>query len=203
MNILFTNYKGGTGKSSLSFNLSAFTGYRYITNDTTVPNDPDIIQIAPRLKRIPKELQFPDCTIYDFGAMSTQLDPKVSHALKLCDLVVIPTLTDQRSLQATIDTVRLILPSGKPFVVIINNFTQKKKYQRAQMRLREVLGEIPIYGIRHTTLFEWVAEYGREWLITVNHQKGVARLLKTKEQHEKIYRSILQHGAKHAAANTG
>lgn len=39
------------------------------------------------------------------------------------------------------------------------------------MRLREVLGEIPIYGIKHTTLFERVAEYGREWLITVNHQK--------------------------------
>lgn len=196
MNVLFTSYKGGVGKSSLAFNMSIALGYRYITNDTTLSDDPEIQQIIPTLKRIPKNLLFEDSTIYDFGAMSTQLDPKVSHALQVCDLVVIPTLTDMRSLQATIDTIELILPTGKPFVIIINNFTQEKKYKRAKELLIEIVGEVPIYPLKHTTLFDWVAEYGRDWLVNVHQKRGTVRLLKTRQLHEVLYRLLLTHGIK-------
>ncbi|MBE0507527.1 MAG: ParA family protein [Marinospirillum sp.] len=194
MKILFSNYKGGVGKSSIAYNMTLFAGFHYVTNDTTILDDPDTIRIEPRLKRIPKEIKSLGNVVYDFGAMSTQVDPKVTHALSFCDLVVIPTLTDQRSIQATIDFIQFIKGAGVPYVVIINNYTQQQKCERASNALRAALGTIRIMQIKHTTLFERVAEHGRNWLYNVHERRGLARLIKTRDQHDAIYREILALG---------
>lgn len=194
MKILFSNYKGGVGKSSIAYNLAMFAGFIYVTNDNVTLDDPDTIRIEPRLKRIPQEIKSLDNIVYDFGAMSTQVDPKVTHALSFCDLVVIPTLTDQRSIQATIEFVQFIKGAGVPYVVIINNYTQPKKCERASNALRAALGSIRIFRIKHTTLFERVAEHGCDWLYNVHERRGLARLIKTRDQHDAIYNQILALG---------
>ena len=126
MKILFTSFKGGVGKSSIAFNVAAHINSTYITNDIIAIDDKAVIQIEPKKRRIPAHHCSETDIIFDFGAMSTQIDPKVSHALSMSDVVVIPSLTDARSLQATIDTVNFVKAAKKPIVIIINNFTNHK-----------------------------------------------------------------------------
>lgn len=194
MKLFVGNYKGGVGKTSVAYGLADYVGLHYVTNDIITLDDPSITRIKPNLKRIPKDIVVFEDVVFDFGAMSTQVDPKVSHALKICDLVVIPTLTDLRSLLATFDFVELVKQAGLPYVIVINKFTQWKKYDEAKLFLRGRLPDAPILGIKFTTLFERVAEHGPDWMENVHNRRGIGRLLKTQEKHEEVYRSILRIG---------
>ncbi len=77
--------------------------------------------------------------ILDFGATSTSIDPKLAHAVRMSDLIVIPTFTDKRSLKATVDTVNFIQESDKPIVIIVNNFTDNKKHTLKLMLICKML----------------------------------------------------------------
>lgn len=74
----------------------------YVTNDISTNIDEshqfEFHQISHNRKRIPRELMNLEEVIFDFGAMSNVIDHKVTQAVKLCDGVVIPTFTDERSL---------------------------------------------------------------------------------------------------------
>ena len=194
MKLLYFSLKGGVGKSSISLNHALYEECAYITNDisTTVDTEyvPDFHQIPPNSKRIPKKLLAYKDAIYDFGAMSSAIDAKVTHAVLECDGVVIPTLTDQRSLEATIKTYKLIQERAKKIIIIINNYTNSRKFDYAYDYLYEQLPEPIILDIRTTTLFERVARDGVEWFDNVGHSKGEYQLLKTKEKHNEIYRTI-------------
>lgn len=194
MIILFTSVKGGVGKSSIAFNLSAYINSTYITNDVIAIDDAAVIHIERNKKRIPTSLLSEEDIVFDFGAMSTHIDPKVSHALNLCDVVVIPTMTDPRSLQATIDTVNFAKAANKPIAIIINNFTNQKKFDQARQYLINTLGHLPIFTIRSTTLFERVSRDGREWLQNVHNDYGEHQLNKTRVAHEAVYDEVLRLG---------
>ena len=194
MKLLYFSLKGGVGKSSIALNHALYEEYPYITNDisTTVDTEyvPDFHQIAPNSKRIPKKLLEYENAIYDFGAMSSAIDTKVTHAVLECDAVIIPTLTDQRSLEATIKTFKLILERAKKIIIIINNYTKIQKFDYAYEYLTEQLHEPTILDIRTTTLFERVARDGVEWFDNIKHGNGEYQLLKTKENHNDLYRTI-------------
>jgi len=194
MNVLFVSYKGGVGKSSIAFNYSVYMGYRYITNDLVAIEAPEVFQIDANKNRIPELLCYEDDTVFDFGAMSTKVDPKVAHAVELSDVIIIPTLTDMRSLQATVDTYNLVRDAGKPIGIIINNFKDQKKFERAKDFLIERLGNLPIFTMRSTTLFERVARDGRQWLENIHHAKGEHQLRKTLLGHEVVFDAICQLG---------
>ncbi len=194
MKIIFTSFKGGVGKSSIAFNVAAHINSTYITNDMIAIDDKAVIQIEPKKRRIPAQYCSETDIVLDFGAMSTQIDPKVSHALSMSDVVVIPTLTDARRLQATIDTVNLVKEANKPIAIIINNFTNKKKFAQARQHLIDALGRLPIVAIRSTTLFERVSRDGRDWLQNVHNDKGEHQLNKTRAFHEAVYDAILKLG---------
>jgi len=195
MIVLFTSFKGGVGKSSISFNFAVYTNSKCLTNDIIAPSDDSIIQIEPGKKKIPLKYLKSSNMVLDFGAMSTQLDPKVAHAVKLADIVVIPTLTDPRSHQATIDTVNLVKASGKPVVLIINNYKHEREFEETRQYLTTALGRLPVFGIKSTTLFNRVSKDGRDWLRNVHHDKGEYQLNKTRVKHEAVYDQILALGA--------
>ncbi len=196
MNVLFTSYKGGVGKSSLAYNFAIYTCKRYLTNDIISIDDVAIIQIEPKKRSIPAQHRYETDTVFDFGAMSTQLDPKINQAVQLAHVVVIPTLTDPRSLQATVDTAKLVADKGKPIAVIINNFTDQRKFEMAKQYLIDRLGPLPIYAIRATTLFERVSRDGKAWLQNIHSHHGEHQLQKTQAGHENVYDAILALGAK-------
>ncbi|GAA0695274.1 hypothetical protein GCM10009104_23700 [Marinobacterium maritimum] len=191
MRCLITSMKGGVGKSSISYNLAVHLGCICITNDLTVPQHDDIIQIPTGKNRIPKGLTSLDSAVFDFGAMSTMLDKKISHALQLCDLVIIPTRIDARSLEATLETYKLVKEAGKPIVIIINHFRDWKKHDAARDHLLSKLGNrVPILAIRETTLFDRVSRDGREWLLNIHNDRGAHMLSRTQRAHEVVYDRI-------------
>lgn len=53
--------------------------------------------------------------------------------------------------------------ANKPIAIIINNYTSETKFNYTKDYLIDALGQLPIFGIRTTTLFERVAKDGREW----------------------------------------
>lgn len=195
LKVLFLNYKGGVGKSALAINLAAEIGADYVTNDiiTTCTN---AIQIPPNKRRIPKEILKLERVVFDFGAMSTQLDPKAVQAIEAADVIVIPTDTGQRSIEATIKTVELVKPKGKPIAIIVNDFIKKKLYDETVEQLNKALGELPIFAIRTTTLFDRVAKDGIEWYKNIHNEMGEWQLNKSRIAHEEVYNAIIELGLK-------
>lgn len=191
MRVLFGSLKGGVGKSSLALNYAIHANSICLTNDIVTSDNCRVIKIEPSKKRIPLQYLNKTNMVLDFGAMSTNIDPKVAHAARLADVIVIPTLTDTRSLKATVDTYELMKESGKPIVVIINHFTKQKKCDAAMQFLTDALGnDIPILTLRSTTLFERVSRDGEDWLANIHHNKGEYQLNKTKQAHELVYDAI-------------
>lgn len=202
MKITLASFKGGVGKSSLALNLAIYLGFDCVTNDIVAIDNSRTKKIPPKLKRIPLQYCGNRDLILDFGATSTSIDPKLAHAVRMSNLVVIPTLTDTRSLKATVDTVNFVQESAKPIVIIINNFTDNKKYLKADAYLHNALVHCPvIYSIRTTTLFERVASDGEEWLLNVHHRKGEYQLNKTSEAHHRVYDAIASIGRNHATTD--
>lgn len=191
--MLFINYKGGVGKSSLAINLAAEIDAEYVTNDI-ISTSINAIQIAPTKRTISKGLLSLKRVVFDFGAMSTQLDHKSVQATEAADVIVIPTLTDRRSLEATVKTVFLVKPKNKPTAIVINNFTKKKEYDEAVSYLTDRLGELPIFAIRTTTLFARVAKHGEDWFKNIHNENGEWQLNKSRLVHEDVYNEIINLG---------
>lgn len=198
---LITSLKGGVGKSAIALNLAAYTGSLYITNDLTAPAHHDVVQIESDKKRIPLSLTQEKNAVFDFGALSTYLDPKVSQVLNLCDVVIIPTRPDPRSISATLKTYELVHEAGKPIIIIINNFRDRKKHDAARDQLKSALGRIPILSIRETTLFDRISKDGIDWFLNVHNQKGEYQLNKTRLVHETVYDRIIALGVAHEIKN--
>ncbi len=196
MKILVAAIKGGVGKTGIALNLATYIGAQCVTNDIVVNDNSDIIQLEPKTRSMPLKFCANVPVVFDFGASYNSLDPKLAHAVKLSDVITIPTLTDARSLQGTIDTVNLVKVADKPIAIIINNFTSETKFKHAKDYLIDALGQLPIFGIRTTTLFERVAKDGSEWFSKVHQVNGEYQLNKTRIAHELVYDAIIALGAK-------
>lgn len=196
MKYLIVSIKGGVGKTGIAQNLATYMNAQCVTNDLVVNANSNIIQLEPKKKSIPVKFCARVPVVFDFGASYNNLDPKLAHAVKLSNVIVVPTLTDARSLQATIDTVNLVKVANKPIAIILNNFTSETKFKQAKDYLIDALGRLPIFGIRTTTLFERVAKDGSDWFSKVHQIKGEYQLNKTRVAHDKVYAAITALGGK-------
>ena len=183
---LFTSLKGGVGKTSLAQCLSLYTGVPIVTNDiATVDESENTIQIESNLKRIPPDILEMEDLIFDFGAMSTAIDPKIAQAAEMADVIVIPTLLDMRSIEATTMTYNFVKDACKPVVIIANNFTgteEKNIYADRFEMLESIKSDrnspITILRVRKSTLIDRITRDGPQWYESVFHKKGLHMLKK-------------------------
>lgn len=189
----YVNIKGGVGKTSHAYNHAIAMDMDYVTTDivTTleINGDNGFYKIPHNTKRIPKRF-LRDDVIFDLGAMSGLIDNRVTQAVELSDCVIIPTLCDARSLEATVETYNFIKGNARSIVIIINNYTKTDKYKYAYEYLTESLGKPTILDTRTTTLFERVAKDGLDFLENVGNKRGEHQLKRTKEIHSDLYRGI-------------
>ena len=93
MKYLFISLKGGVGKTVISINFASYIDSLYVTNDLSAPSHHNVEQIESNKKRIPKHLTN---IVFDFGAMSTKIDPKVTHAGFYCPFSGLGTQTPRK-----------------------------------------------------------------------------------------------------------
>lgn len=165
INILTTNIKGGVGKSSNAQFLSCMYGMTIVTNDLDYGQGDRVICLKQGSKTLPNELKGKKSIVYDFGAMHGNMDTKLVEAFEESDLVVIPTLLDPMSLQATKETYRLFAEQGKPVFIAFCAVSKAKenKMSRAISELTSELGFFRWIKIPESTLFARLQSDGEDW----------------------------------------
>lgn len=196
MRIVFFNIKGGVGKTSLSLSMALTYKFNFVTNDivTSLEEIHSIptAKIASNLKKIPRSiLGSSKNQIFDIGAMSGQIDPKAAHAISLADAIVIPTLCDVRSIEATIQSIKFVDKECSNIFIIVNKVKDEVEYESIVEQLSPYVDEDFIYQMRETTLFKRIAEHGEYFFTKIFKKEGINRLHLTIDRHTCIYDSIL------------
>ena len=114
----FYNKKGGTGKTTLSFNLAKDKDYIWLSNDDSVI--PDIYEKGQILDKI--KVYKDKNIVYDLGGY---IDNQCIDLFKASDKIIIHTLLDVNSIKRTINTILEIDKYCQNIIIIINKYTTK------------------------------------------------------------------------------
>jgi len=182
--ITFFNKKGGTGKTSLSFNLAKDLDYFLLSNDDSV-----IEKVYPEKSKIMEELEVVRGAniIYDLGGF---IEKETIEVFKASDLIIVPTTLDINSIQRTINTVIELNEYNDNIVIVVNRIQKAKanKYKNSLEALAKLDKEILL--IRESEAFinsmykgETVIEQYKSSPLMRNAYKGIVedymKLLKT------------------------
>ena len=151
--------KGGTGKSSLSMAISLDCKRKgldvpVLTNDrVSIVEDvlgEDRGMVLRRQEDFPEELDTNDGFILDLGGF---LDERISKVIAKSKNVVVPTVSDYGSLQATITTINDLKSLNKNIIIILNRI-DRDEFLGLYEVIRDKCGAYPIFPIKNTKAFE-------------------------------------------------
>ena len=117
--------KGGTGKTSISFNLAKDLNYYLLSNDDSI-----IEKIYDKAKIVDElEAVDVDC-IYDMGGF---IDKKAKKVFKVSDVIIVPTTLDANSIKRAVNTIIEINTYCKNIIIVVNRVKQQtlKKYEQS------------------------------------------------------------------------
>jgi len=174
MIVTIFNKKGGTGKTSLAFNLAKDLDFFLLSNDDSVIED-----IYPEKARVMDKVEIIESQniVYDLGGF---IDPSISTIFKGSDIVIIPTTLDVNSIKRTINTVMEIHAYTKDIVIVINRVQKAKLYKYKQsIEALKGLGKDIIY-IRETEAVPNSIHMGKSFTelyneggLSKSHYKGI------------------------------
>ncbi|MFK7779869.1 MAG: hypothetical protein QM490_01870 [Candidatus Gracilibacteria bacterium] len=132
--VTFYNKKGGTGKTSIAFNVAKDLDYFLLSNDDSV-----IEKIYPNKARIMDTLEVieGENIVYDLGGFITN---EIIDVFKASDLIVVPTTLDINSIQRTLNTVYELSEYCNNIIIVINRIQKKTahKYEQSIEALKQL-----------------------------------------------------------------
>ena len=136
--ITFYNKKGGTGKTSLSFNVAKDLDYFLLSNDDSV-----IEKIYEEKSKIMEELEVVRGAkiVYDLGGF---IEKETIEVFKASDLIIVPTTLDINSIKRTINTVQELEDYNSNIIIVVNRIQSKTahKYKESLEALNSLDKEI-------------------------------------------------------------
>lgn len=138
--------KGGTGKTSISAEISLRLNLPIITNEpyTTL----DLIFDDDRLLQLKQNEKVPyyqdQGIIFDFGGY---IDSRVVDAIKQSDYVIVPTIPEISDIQVLINSILEIQKYNQNIIIIVNKIEKKTDVDIVEKAINS-LGSYPIFEIK-------------------------------------------------------
>jgi MinD-like ATPase involved in chromosome partitioning or flagellar assembly len=197
MKLVVLQIKGGVGKTSIAVSFALSKHFALVTNDVvtdlTKLTTLQTYLIDTNLKRIPAKFMKKDLDIiFDMGAMSGLVDAKTAHAVKMADGVLIPTMSDARSIRGAIETIKFVQTEMTNIFIIVNKVTNDKEFEKIVEQFKPYLATNNIFFMRDTTLFKRIADDGDDWYLNMHNKRGNHMLKKTMQKHNEIYEEIIK-----------
>jgi len=144
MIISIFNKKGGTGKTSLAFNIAKDLDFFLLSND-----DSNIESLYPHKAKVLEKIYIPKTgnIIFDLGGF---IDADLINLFKQSNLIIIPTTLDVNAIKRTINAVLEIKNYNKNIMLIINRISPKttSKFKESIDVLKKL--SLPLYRIRES-----------------------------------------------------
>lgn len=159
MKVTVYNFKGGTGKTSISCNLAMQLGWGVVTNDIYSPLE-RVLEKKNLLKldsiddvpEFPKEYNI----IFDWGG---HVDQRAVEALEQSDKVLIPVINDFLNLQVSIDAINEIKEHNNNIAIIANQ-VGKGDVENIS-KIMSAFYSYPIFPIKKSRAFPGIFETKR------------------------------------------
>jgi MinD-like ATPase involved in chromosome partitioning or flagellar assembly len=149
MLIVVDNLKGGQGKSTLSVALALETGAGIITNDLYSPIDKALPKRCIKMDRKDalddlEEKKRTRKIILDFGGYA---DPRMVDAIKLADVVVIPTINAFADVQVSIRTIQEVARYNRKILVVANR-AKPGDLEEVRAAIHGTVGKYPVLPLK-------------------------------------------------------
>jgi MinD-like ATPase involved in chromosome partitioning or flagellar assembly len=174
MIISVMNYKGGVGKTSISWNLGCFYNLSFRENDPYGSLD-----LLSGTNTTLNYSNIENNCIYDFAGFTDELTYKV---LEKSDVVIVPTLNSLLDVKNTINTINYAKKYCKNIIFVINRYKNGSD-----------ITELVDFIKKHTGINQYVVINDSKGVLNaINSKKSIFALSEEKNLNKHTYKSILE-----------
>jgi len=166
--------KGGTGRTSIAYNIAKDLGWYLLSNDNSIIEEQyDKAKIVSEFSLVNPDI---DC-VYDFGGF---INKSSMHILEKSDLIIVPTTLDANSVKRAVNTITEISANCGDIVIVINRIksTTIKKYTG-------YIGALKGFGRKIFQLRE-----SEIMINTIHNSETINSLFNKNKLNKRIYKSI-------------
>lgn len=179
MKITVANYKGGVGKSMISYQLISGFGYFGVELDPAgsmaerIPNK--IHKVLPKEKIPNLSLMEEDIIIDCAGVFSEEQNKKIADAAKYTDLFIVPYIPTLENVQSTVDTLNFLKQFDIPILMAVNQYQKESDVEDSLFVFREVLQQTDLdyFKIPLSVALQTSINLNKS-IVELSQQRGIA-----------------------------